>query len=1047
MSGRRIILLSALCLSVTAGCQSGRTTGPDEPAQRVGFFGGDRLNDQIEVPPGISDDAISPLQGDALSKAKWSMRKILSTLDRPAYLDPSEDQPPVDQIADEPPLAAQLAYVQARTAWLDGNPTLAKQKLEAALRLVPDEPVLLRLIGEVYTRTGNRIRGAQYFRQAVGIEPDDAASVYVLGRFASEKGDHDEAIVLFDDAIKKADDPALTELAHHFLGNALRNAGYIDAAIDQLDQYIELTGQSVRPSRHARDRVLLRRQIGVTFQLLGDLNLRLDRPDDALEAYELALRAGIPDPVKLDKRQIYAAMLDGDAELARGMVIQQLKRQRGDAQSLAMVRYAVKQGISAASLAEAIESVYQSQGRPATLAIAAADVLPDEPAKALLADHLQLQPADAQVFQRLLHYYLLPADQVPHTDQTLKEAADLTAQLMASAPSMADTYGSSLVTHAPDTRALLDVIERSAEQGKTMHVVLRGLCLAVLSRFDQAREQFELAVEQDEGLAVARIELAKVLVVQDQFDQAAEVLEPLSESDETGVILLRARVLAETDRTQDAVDLLERVIRQGDADAKLVITKANLEIRLGRVEDAEQTLQDALNAQPESEPLYGALLDLYDPEPGRQSVIKDQTAKWRILVKRLLGTIPNSRTGRLVQAQLHDASRNYDRAIAILEGLLTENANDPKAMTQLLDTYHAAGRNGEAIALLEKRLEAQPDNALLLQIAIRFYSQAGDQERLFEVQERLLLLEEDTPLRAGQLAVLYAQWGKHQLVIDTLSPVLAEDEVENAVLIVNLMASSMYELGQAEDAERLILESAKRFEAFDAELHYMLAVKLSTHGEPERGEQIMRDILVKHPDHGPTNNGLGYAMLTRNEAPAEALKLIQRAVDSEPGNEAYMDSLGWAYYKLGRFEDAEVWLNKAKQASLTQYRAARGQAGSATLAVVTDHLGDVLHQLGREPEALRAWAEAGNYLRRVTPEEMSFDPELVSMRERLSDKIKAVRAKEPVPVSEVVGEPDAPKPKEAPVPESDVEAVPETEPELSPIDQADTKPPAAPVRP
>ena len=133
------------------------------------------------------------------------------------------------------------------------------------------------------------------------------------------------------------------------------------------------------------------------------------------------------------------------------------------------------------------------------------------------------------------------------------------------------------------------------------------------------------------------------------------------------------RVLAETDQAEQAVDLIDRVIRMTGGDAKLVISKANLEIKLGRIEDAEQTLQDALNAQPTSEPIYEALLSLYDPAPGKPSVVQDQTAKWRILVKRLLGTIPNSRTGRLVQAQLYDASRNYDRAAAILEGLLAEN--------------------------------------------------------------------------------------------------------------------------------------------------------------------------------------------------------------------------------------------------------------------------------------------------------------------------------------------------------------------------------------
>ena len=1038
MNARRILLLSTLCLTVTAGCQTGRSRSSDahaKPAHHAGLFAVDHLNADIQLPPGISHDLIAPLQGDQLSRAKWSLKKILATLDRPAYLDTSTGITTDEKPDEEPPLDAQLDYVQARTAWLKGNPTLAKQKLEAALRLTPNQPVILRLLGEVYTRTGNRIRGAQYFRQAVSLEPGNAPSVYILGRFAAEKADHDEAIVLFNDAIQKSDDPALTELSRHFLANALRGAGFVTAAIKQLDEYIQLAQQEPRPSDFARDQFLLRQQIGVTYQLIGDLNLKMDRPGAALLAYDQALKADVPDIVKLDKRRIYAAMLGRDAAQARQYVIDLLQRQRGDAQSLAMVRYAVDQGIDPNALADTIRSIYDSQGQPSAMAIAAADVLPPDAAQALLTEHLDTHPDDREVYRKLLRDYLLPIDQAPHSEASLAQAVDITARLMAEAPALADAYGSIFVNETPDKEALIDVLDASNGPNPQMRTVLKGLCLALLNRLDEALTQFESALQQDPSLAVARIEEAKVLIVQNKFDQAAEALAPLKQTQDTGVILLRARVLAETDQAEQAVDLLDGVIRRGDADPRLVIAKANLQIRLGRVEDAEQSLLDALNAEPDSEPLYEALLDLYDPEPGRRSLVKNQTAKWRVLVKRLLGTIPNSRTGRLVQAQLYDASRNYDHAIAILQGLLAENPDDAKAFTQLLDTFHAAGRNGEAIALLENRLETMPDSPALLQIAIRFYTQAGDQERLFDAQQRLLMLQPDTPARAIQLALLYNQWGKHQQVIDTLTPILAGEQVDKPLLVVNLMASALYELNQPDQAERLIREAADRFKDQQADLLYLLSLKLSEQGEDQRADQVMHNILKAHPDFGPANNGLGYAMLMRNENIEDALKMIQRAVDGEPDNPAYLDSLGWAYYKLGQYQDAEVWLTKAMQAAMAQFRESRGQSGSATLAVVNDHLGDAIYRQGpdRQTEAMRNWAQAGNYLRRVDPEDTKLDPELSSLRLRITNKITAIREKKPAPVAEVPGRPIEPESK----PQPEAEPKPKLIPAIDKADDAD----------
>ena len=65
------------------------------------------------------------------------------------------------------------------------------------------------------------------------------------------------------------------------------------------------------------------------------------------------------------------------------------------------------------------------------------------------------------------------------------------------------------------------------------------------------------------------------------------------------------------------------------------------------------------------------------------------------------------------------------------------------------------------------------------------------------------------------------------------------------------------------------------------------------------------------PDHAPTLNYLGYMWAEDGENLGEALELILRAVALDPDNGAYVDSLGWAYYQLGRFEEARGHLEWA----------------------------------------------------------------------------------------------------------------------------------------
>jgi Flp pilus assembly protein TadD len=91
-----------------------------------------------------------------------------------------------------------------------------------------------------------------------------------------------------------------------------------------------------------------------------------------------------------------------------------------------------------------------------------------------------------------------------------------------------------------------------------------------------------------------------------------------------------------------------------------------------------------------------------------------------------------------------------------------------------------------------------------------------------------------------------------------------------------------------------------------------------------------------------TLNYLGYMLADKGARLPEALKLIRKAVDLEPMNGAYLDSLGWAYFKLGEYELAEENLRQA---------ADRDQADPT----VHDHLGDLYEKTGRIRLAAAQW--------------------------------------------------------------------------------------------
>jgi len=113
---------------------------------------------------------------------------------------------------------------------------------------------------------------------------------------------------------------------------------------------------------------------------------------------------------------------------------------------------------------------------------------------------------------------------------------------------------------------------------------------------------------------------------------------------------------------------------------------------------------------------------------------------------------------------------------------------------------------------------------------------------------------------------------------------------------------------------------------------------------PEAEADLKRAVEIA-PGEPTALNYLGYSWAERGVNLEEAFRLIEKAVELQPESGAIIDSLGWAHFQLGRYDDAVGHLEEA----------VRLEPGDPT---ITDHLGDVYWRLGRETEARYQWRRA-----------------------------------------------------------------------------------------
>jgi len=163
------------------------------------------------------------------------------------------------------------------------------------------------------------------------------------------------------------------------------------------------------------------------------------------------------------------------------------------------------------------------------------------------------------------------------------------------------------------------------------------------------------------------------------------------------------------------------------------------------------------------------------------------------------------------------------------------------------------------------------------------------------------------------------------------------------VLFSNIEASFLLQAEQFDRAGVVLNDMLQRYPN-DTDLLFTRVLMHDGLNDMPSSEQDLRRIITLLPDDSRALNHLGYMLADRTTRFEEALNLIEKAIAVSPDDPAIIDSLAWAQYKLGRYEEAVDNLRRAF-AAFPDHE-------------VASHLGEVLWVSGQESEALRVWNDA-----------------------------------------------------------------------------------------
>lgn len=452
-----------------------------------------------------------------------------------------------------------------------------------------------------------------------------------------------------------------------------------------------------------------------------------------------------------------------------------------------------------------------------------------------------------------------------------------------------------------------------------------------------------------------------------------ETLSPQSASLKLGPALLRAG------HVQEAVEVLSQAAVENpeNSDSMDLLREAVETLSGAAASSAIRSMQNVVSANPNNLPLVVLLSGVY----GRSGKIEEAAKLLNVSASRVAAS--DRDTAALLYITLGDMYAGTDRtgdAVVSYEKALSSRGLDTamsfsdderefamQVFVKLIQTLKTANRLEEAQKVIQRaRTAFGKDDLFADRELIALYREAGRKsEALAAIRDVRAKLPGDYGFMRMH-ATLLTELGKVDEGVGIIRKLIkaappssirsnesqgnglisgapAYDDFSNYLFISNLyaQASRGKEASVAASQALLTAKGAERKQL--AKLTMASAQQMS--GDLVGAETTLRGILSESPRNPIALNNLGYFLLERNERLSEALGLITEAYRIDPTNPSYLDSLGWAYFRLGNFENAERYLKDA----------ARLDSSSPT---IQEHLGDTFEKLEKRDLARTSWAKA-----------------------------------------------------------------------------------------
>ena len=384
--------------------------------------------------------------------------------------------------------------------------------------------------------------------------------------------------------------------------------------------------------------------------------------------------------------------------------------------------------------------------------------------------------------------------------------------------------------------------------------------------------------------------------------QLIKALEPLFTQfpDDDSLALTQVQLLAQSGEYDAALTALDTARAQVTQTAGTVLLETQILQNMGRADDAARVMRAGVKVFDTDPILRASLARLYISQDKFDDALEQYTI--------LIAQDAENWEAVYAKALVHLEIEEYGEAESLFQRLIVSGERVDESRYYLATSFERQGQ-----------LERAIDNYRLVSIGTNNFLGAQQQ--------------------ATRLSIAL---GAVDAAHDWLQRV-SRGQPRLEVLFINMEAQLLQQAGLPAKAKQLLDRSLNRYPG-EVDLLFARVIYFDSIKDLASSEADLRSIIAIKPDDARALNHLGYMLADQTTRYEEALTLLESAIALNPGDPATTDSLAWAQYKLGRYEDALQNIRRA-------------------FAVFPDpevasHMGEILWMMGRRDEALAVWQRA-----------------------------------------------------------------------------------------